>query len=1242
MKSRIFTCSAVLRTAKFLLAALLALVALVGTTPAMAKTWLFTWSTAHWCAPGATTATCTNSTTTWPNGGVGPYCFSGLNSGNGNFGSGYDIMATASITAGGTWQQSAPTMNGTPVSGQLMFSVDYTTRNAATSHSDLVIEFWTQGSNCTGAGNRKVGYLEDIAVGDIDRVSNSWQDVVRALGTTSTGATLDFATDGVYQNPDAIGAISTLQTVSQVNLSTFGTDTLQTATPHGMYVSEVVYFRSGTPPLPLVLNTPYCVTSVPSTTTFSVGNVTTLTGTYTNGLQTCTGSEGALNLTTSTAGATFYAQTWLPGDSSGDCLQTPPAASPSPACAAANTFSVTTGSNSNRGATTDSYVTFSFYTKPTTAVLISYLPGDGGGNTNPVEQKIFFTNFNWSDAPRTHAVIGDVRAYAESGKSWVEWETKSEIGTRGFYVFREDPKTDQFVALNEELLPSVPGARQGSVYRYPDSAVVAGATYTYKLVEIESDGGKRFYGPFTVTATSGRPAPRSAVAADAPRTAFDKRPDGFERSVHRLNLGAGTAPMTAQARVAAAAPVTTFNSRVRIRVENDGVYVVTAAQIAAQLGKNTSDVQRWIAAGLVRLQQRGQPVAWKADPSGNQLYFYGQAIDGIDAVYTRYNVYWLDLAPGVTMNAVNASTAGTMTSLSFPSQVHAGPAYNAPWPASSPAVAWLSDPDAEIWYWNYVGYDHSAAQFTVPVPDVVPSGTATLTVALLGSTDDTRSAHLTVNACDVGESPSWSGKAPLVFTTAPFAASCLSSGDNTVTVAPGAALGPDSAFWIKSFDVNYPRAYHALGNALKTSGSPVVSVDAFNSGAITVLDISNPRLPKWLSGASVTGSGPYSVKFAASGAASYFAAVAKAPLAIEGDAPSSLKGTRGATYLAIAPSALRTGATVLAAYRSGMVADLQDVYDEFNFGIANPHAVQDFLAYAYRNWNPRPRYVALVGKGTIDPKGYWGTPNNLFPLLMVSTPNGLFNSDNRYGDVNGNGLSEMAIGRIPARTDSDVTNYVAKLSAYESSRRGRANQALLVADALDVLAGDFTADSNRVKQALQTDRFTVTTLYRDSLLSPPQVKSGIVAALNSNTGVGLLNYVGHGAWNELGIDYGDPLFSSADVASLNNGAHLPIFAAFTCEVGDGSWPGTTSLSEELLWRVGGGAVAAFAPTGLSDDHQANVLNLSFVDAIAGSRPSATLGDAANAALADFARKGAQRYMLDIYQVIGDPALRVQR
>jgi hypothetical protein len=255
---------------------------------------------------------------------------------------------------------------------------------------------------------------------------------------------------------------------------------------------------------------------------------------------------------------------------------------------------------------------------------------------------------------------------------------------------------------------------------------------------------------------------------------------------------------------------------------------------------------------------------------------------------------------------------------------------------------------------------------------------------------------------------------------------------------------------------------------------------------------------------------------------------------------------------------------------------------------------------------------------------------------MAPTPHGLFASDNRYADFDDDGVPELVVGRIPALTSDDVIRYVAKLTAYESNR-SRANQALLVADLPDA-GGDFTANSFAVAQALQANGIATTPVNLEEV-PVPQARQMIVDTLNSPTGVRLFNFVGHGGVDVLA---NGAVFTNADVSQLVNGTRLPVFLAFTCAAGDGSYPGYDSLAETLLWREGGGAIGAVAPTGLSDNGQAHMLNMSLVRALVGPRARITLGDANAAALADFARKGAERYMLDKYSVTGDPALRVQQ
>jgi hypothetical protein len=51
------------------------------------------------------------------------------------------------------------------------------------------------------------------------------------------------------------------------------------------------------------------------------------------------------------------------------------------------------------------------------------------------------------------------------------------------------------------------------------------------------------------------------------------------------------------------------------------------------------------------------------------------------------------------------------------------------------------------------------------------------------------------------------------------------------------------------------------------------------------------------------------------------------------------------------------------------VVDVEDIYDEFSYGITSPQGIKDFLSYTYQNWtSPAPQYVLLVGDSAYDPK----------------------------------------------------------------------------------------------------------------------------------------------------------------------------------------------------------------------------------------------------------------------------------
>jgi hypothetical protein len=341
-----------------------------------------------------------------------------------------------------------------------------------------------------------------------------------------------------------------------------------------------------------------------------------------------------------------------------------------------------------------------------------------------------------------------------------------------------------------------------------------------------------------------------------------------------------------------------------------------------------------------------------------------------------------------------------------------------------------------------------------------------------------------------------------------------------------------------------------------------------------------------------------------------------------------------ADYLIVTPDNLADAASALATYRQqkGLrtaVVRLDQVYNEFSYGIPTPYAIQRLLATALSQWTVKPRYAVLIGDGTYDYRDLLQKHDNLMPPLLVTTGYGLFCSDSAYGDVNGDGLPEIAVGRLPVQTGDQLLALINKIRAYEAQPPATQAQSLLVADAPDS-AGDFAGAIQQVGAALTGD-YSNAVVQCGSQSNLGASRQAIQSSLNA--GVDLVNYIGHGAIDRFG---NAGYLTSADVPSLQNAARLPLVVAVTCVAGQYSVPGSTCLAESLLLQGQGGAIAVVAPTGLSVNQDASRLNLRLMQLLR-ANAQAGIGDMFRKALSDHVAQDNPATQPAIYNLIGDPA-----
>ncbi len=250
------------------------------------------------------------------------------------------------------------------------------------------------------------------------------------------------------------------------------------------------------------------------------------------------------------------------------------------------------------------------------------------------------------------------------------------------------------------------------------------------------------------------------------------------------------------------------------------------------------------------------------------------------------------------------------------------------------------------------------------------------------------------------------------------------------------------------------------------------------------------------------------------------------------------------------------------------VVDVEDVYDEFSYGAHSPQSIKDFLSLASSKWAQPPRYLLLVGDASYDPRNYMGNGKwDFVPSMHVDTLSMEADSDDSLGDFDGDGVPELAIGRLPARSISEANVMVSKTVNF--SPADVPQTALMVAD--NPVGYDFEAFDEHLMTLLPAS-MSVQRVYRSS---DPTPRDHIITKINQ--GVALVNYSGHG-----NIDiWAGPVFSSSDALALNNGKRLPFVTVMDCLNGFFSDPLLEGLAESLLKAPNGGAIASFASSGLT-------------------------------------------------------------
>lgn len=675
-----------------------------------------------------------------------------------------------------------------------------------------------------------------------------------------------------------------------------------------------------------------------------------------------------------------------------------------------------------------------------------------------------------------------------------------------------------------------------------------------------------------------------------------------------------------------------------LRTREEGLYGVSVNDLAAALGESAKDLRRIAIKGEFSLTNAGEPVSWYFDASEDEFLFVGEVHN---TFYTDENAYKFtqDREDSRPMAATEGSAIigfGEERPFRDTLKFEQEPDYY--------FITWAvaDEPDADYWFWDrlFGGYK-DLIELELKAPNPALTGSAQIRVRLRGSSDmepgDEHHVYAELNGERIGPVLTWDGFEERVL-VADFDQGLLKpDGNNTLWLRNGYTPGEHPMQWLDDIELTYERLPIA-GNGLlwlhdTVAGTQMVS--GFTDKDILVIE-SPEGVSVMRNDALVEpdGHGGWAVTFDTSSSFDYLVVEGgglQTPVLAPAAQSKIMKLSHRTDYLIIAPREFEGTAEALAAYRKSRFEHigsvwLDEIYAEFSDGKVDPSAITRFMEWA-KSQRISPSYVVLIGKGTVDQKDRMAYGDSFLPMMMTSTPWALAASDERL--LASDGEASFAIGRLPITSDVEGLAYIQKLVEYESTIPGNERyEAVLVADNPDA-SGDFHANSDALSiRLLDTKGFDqVTTLYH------PQdaVRASLIDSVTWETGY--VSYDGHGSAAQVG-DYREKFISSADAEVLQNFTY-PVFTALTCVSGNYSLPGVRSLAGTLVLNPTGGAIASFAPTGLSLDRDAQLLGNAFVDSFFVS--NTTIGDAVRDAK-DNTSTDISAFMLSIYSVVGEPAI----
>lgn len=322
------------------------------------------------------------------------------------------------------------------------------------------------------------------------------------------------------------------------------------------------------------------------------------------------------------------------------------------------------------------------------------------------------------------------------------------------------------------------------------------------------------------------------------------------------------------------------------------------------------------------------------------------------------------------------------------------------------------------------------------------------------------------------------------------------------------------------------------------------------------------------------------------------------------------------------------------------VVDVRQVYAQFGESVLGADAIQAYVKYAVENM--QTKFVVLVGSDSYDYDNYQSEVVSMVPTKYVTTPGGQVvvhhaPSDAAYGDVNLDGVPDIAVGRISARSEAEFADVVEKIRDYRA-REGYAGRILVAADKEDVGNGiSFVDDAEAMIAAMPADWGGS---VREDFRAFPDI-DGAQAAHDKlkaavNAGVSVVSYVGHSS--QQSWSYATPaLLKSSEIAAFTNINKPHVAIQWGCWNTYFVDPSGNTMSDQFLLAGEMGAVAVLGASTLTSSNDERAFGVILNGHL--YQQDLTIGEAVLRAKQDLSLTDDDSIAIQYgYNIIGDPAI----